>query len=752
MWTIRRQHDAGIPRDTESMGVLFRQLPLHASVPYAVLALALALTVIGTAYVARTNEARDVLRFRAAADETRRLIDIRLNTYIELLRAGSALFAAKDDLTGDEFRAFVRGLRVHERYPGIQAIGIAVPIGAASLPDVESQLHAVSEADARVWPPGLREEYVVTLLLEPLDRKNRAGLGYDMATDPLLRTAMDRARDTGVPAASGRVRLAQPINDMAEQRGFVIYAPVYGAGASTASTDDRRRSLIGYVFSPYRVDDLLNGILAETSTEPLSLVVYDGPEVGDATRRHASWPDAALGGVDRQLTHQLDVAGRPWTIVFAAAPGFGGSFPWLVPATLLVGTLLSLAIFGVSFVQLRAWAQERRSEARLREVVARETEARAAAQAADHVKDEFLATVSHELRTPLNSMLGWLTILRSGGLQQDRLEQALEVIQRNARTQARLIEDLLDVSRIMTGKVRLELYPLQLGPIVNTVLESLRAGADAKSVRLHASVAVGAPDIMGDAARLQQIVWNLLSNAIKFTPPDGDVHLDLRTRNGHVELVMRDTGVGIAPEFLPHVFERFRQANGSTTRAHGGVGLGLAIARHLVELHGGAIDAQSEGRDCGATFIARFPAAAPLSSSRPAASQEAQRIPLEGVRVLVVDDDADTREMLAEALSASGASVLPAGTAEEALVLLRQHVADVLVSDIGMPEVDGYMLLRRVRALPGRARRIAAVALTAYAKPQDRQNAIDAGFQAYLTKPVDVEALRQAVASLARRG
>jgi signal transduction histidine kinase len=411
------------------------------------------------------------------------------------------------------------------------------------------------------------------------------------------------------------------------------------------------------------------------------------------------------------------VAGRAWTVAFAPAPGFSRSFPWLAPVTLLAGTLLSLAVFGVSLVQLRAWAQVRASEdalrgseSRLRELVVLERDARDEAQAANRAKDEFLATLSHELRTPLNAMLGWLSMLRSGKMAPDRRDNALEVVERNAHTQARLIEDLLDVSRIMTGKVRLDLHPLQLGPIANTVVEALRPSSDTKDVRLHTFIAADVPNLMGDAARLQQIVWNLLSNAIKFTPPGGDVHLDLQAAPPYVELRVRDTGVGIAPEFLPQVFERFRQANGSTTRVHGGVGLRLATVRDLVELHGGTIEAHSDGRDRGALFVARFPATASRGASRPTAPREQHGPALEGVRVLVVDDDADTRELLAEALSASGAAVLPTASADEALELLRRRGADVLVSDIGMPEVDGYALMRRVRALPEPAGRVPAVA------------------------------------------
>jgi CheY-like chemotaxis protein len=255
---------------------------------------------------------------------------------------------------------------------------------------------------------------------------------------------------------------------------------------------------------------------------------------------------------------------------------------------------------------------------------------------------------------------------------------------------------------------------------------------------------------MGDAARLQQILWNLLSNAIKFTPPGGHVYLDLKTAGQELELSVRDTGVGIAPDFLPYVFERFRQADSSTTRTHSGVGLGLAIVRHLVELHGGRISAHSEGADRGALFVVRLPLATRAAETRPT-FKRTDGVPLEGIRVLVVDDDVDTREMLAEALAASGAQVAAAGSADEAMEVLKNGGADVLVSDIAMPDVDGYALIRRIRELPGERGRIPAIALTAYARPEDREQAIDAGFQLHLPKPVEIDALQASLAELAQR-
>ena len=592
------------------MPFLSRWFP-RAQVPYAVLMVSVALTLLGTYYVYRTGAARDELRFRATAEEIRHLVTIRIDTYVEVLRAAAALFSASETVTEREFQGFVGHLRL-ERYPGIQGIGFAM---------------RVSEADGSipVWPAGERDEYTSILYLEPRDERNQRAIGYDMFSEPVRRAAMERARDTGEPTASGKVRLIQEFGDDHSQAGFLIYVPVYRIATEPTTVEERRAALVGYVYGPFRTDDLLKGILG-TDDPPLAFTVYDGLKPDPAARMHAA---AVSGSVpspheDMENTYTVDMAGRPWTLVFTGQRTFDGSSSrWLAPLTLAGGLLVSLALFALVASQYRAreGAEEhaaelrsseellRASESRLRRLVVLEREARAEAQAADRAKDEFLATLSHELRTPLNAMLGWIAILRAGKIRPERRADAMEVIERNAKTQARLIEDLLDVSRIITGKVQLDLQPMHLGTVVHTVIETLRPGADAKNVHLHAQIDPGQDQILGDAPRLQQVVWNLVSNAIKFTPGGGDVTLAVQEARGGVQLTVQDTGIGIEADFLPHVFERFRQADSSTTRTHGGIGLGLAIVRHLVELHGGRISAESDGRDRGARFVVWLPPA-----------------------------------------------------------------------------------------------------------------------------------------------
>jgi PAS domain S-box-containing protein len=384
-----------------------------------------------------------------------------------------------------------------------------------------------------------------------------------------------------------------------------------------------------------------------------------------------------------------------------------------------------------------------------------ERRARAEAEAASRAKDDFLATLSHELRTPLTAILGWARILRRGDVPAAQAAHAVDVIERNAVAQSRLIEDLLDVSRIITGRVRLDVQPVRLVPVVDAALDGIRPAAEAKSITL-AFEPPPAPDlVMADAARLQQVVWNLVSNAVKFTPHGGRVEIGLERTASHQEIRVEDTGVGIRPEVLPFVFDRFRQADSTSTRVHGGLGLGLAIVRHLVELHGGSVTADSAGEGRGARFIVRIPIGA-VAVSRPAGERppEAARhgaTTLRGLRVLVVDDEPDARELVSIVLRGAGAEVLHAATATEALTLIERDRPDVLISDIAMPGRDGYDLIREVRRSGDERAGLPALALTAYARHEDRERALAAGYHRYAAKPVDPEALTREVARLAGR-
>jgi PAS domain S-box-containing protein len=388
-----------------------------------------------------------------------------------------------------------------------------------------------------------------------------------------------------------------------------------------------------------------------------------------------------------------------------------------------------------------------------------ERAARSDAERMNLMKDEFLATLSHELRTPLNAILGWAQLLGMGQVADADLHEGLEAIERNARTQTQLIDDLLDMSRIISGKIRLDVQWTELAPVVEAAIESVRPSADAKQIQLRKILDPLAGPVAGDPTRLQQVLWNLLTNAIKFTPKGGKVDVILERVNSHLEITVHDTGIGIKPEFLPMVFDRFRQADASTTRSYGGLGLGLSIVKNLVELHGGTIRAKSAGEGLGATFVVLLPLA-PFRSGEirehPATSKpgtiDCEEVHLAGVKVLVVDDEHDARTLIDRVLSQCKAEVIAAATAEEGMLLLKEHKPDVLVSDIGMPGTDGYQFLRQVRQLPAaEGGKTPAIALTAFARSEDRTRAMMAGYQVHIAKPIEAQELLATVGSLAGR-
>lgn len=395
-----------------------------------------------------------------------------------------------------------------------------------------------------------------------------------------------------------------------------------------------------------------------------------------------------------------------------------------------------------------------RSEEARGQLLVRAERARSEAEAANRMKDEFLATLSHELRTPLTSLLGWSSVLREAKREEKVLNQGLEAIDRNARVQAQLIDDLLDVSRIVSGKLNLDVRPLEISSVTRAAINVVRPAADAKNITLDYSAEPGLGAISADSGRLHQIIWNLLSNAVKFTPQGGKITIRTEQDGTHAKITVTDTGQGIDAEFLPRVFDRFRQADSSTTRSFGGLGLGLAIVRHLVELHGGTVSAESEGPGKGATFFATFP----LLTGRPepiAPGGEmcaAEMRSLDGLRVLLVDDEAEAREIISTVIGRTGAEVQTCISASDALTKLAEWRPDVILSDIAMPEEDGYSFIGKVRSLPReKGGETPAAALTAYARDEDRVQALAAGYQMHIAKPIGASQLVNMVAKLAGR-
>jgi PAS domain S-box-containing protein len=858
--------------------------------PMLVLVLGVGLTLAIVSMVERLRTDEERVGFFRLVGEARDLIDRRMAVHTALLEGAAGLFAANESVTRREFAAFVERLDLRTQYPGVRGIGFSLCSTSAELPALVERMREEGFSEFAPWPDGEREEYHTIVLLEPLDARNRAALGYDMFQDLTRRLAMVAARDGGVPAASGRVELVQEISGP-KQSGFLVYLPVYRGGVVPTSVDQRRAKLLGFVYSPFRADDLLRGVFG--ADPAVDIEVFDGLEpvataLMHASRRTRGDSPVADEAPRFEAIERVRIARRDWTIRFLSRGREGMPGQALLPTLLTVtGSLVSAFLAWLTFLQTRARDNAERSAhllliererfrttlgsvgeavvatdtlgritfmnaiaerltgqraesaigepfesvvrlvwaeggqplppplVRLRErlrgtrpieattsaslllrsdgeripidesiaailddrggligtvaalrdmtdrarLLASERVAREEAERASRLKDEFVATLSHELRTPLNAMLGWTHLLRRRQGDPTAVGEAIEVIERNARSQVRMVEDLLDMTRILAGKVRLDPVPCEPRALIDAAIAAVAPQAQAKGLSVGVEIDASVDAFFADPTRLQQIVTNLLSNAIKFTPERGTVSVTARRlfRGERAWDVIRvsDTGIGIAPEFLPHVFDRFRQADASTTRRYGGLGLGLSIVRQLVELHGGRASAESDGPGRGARFTVEFPARADAArAAQGGASDEdpiesPDGVTLEGLRVLVVDDEADAREYARAILSGEGAIVATAAGADEALAMLPGLLPCVVVSDIGMPDRDGYDLIRSIRRLPAeRGGRTPAAALTAFARVEDRRRALDAGYQLHTAKPVEPLELVALVASL----
>lgn len=928
--------------------------------PYLILLLGFCFTLLVYHYFSKLAHEQDRIRFERSVQEIQDQVKLRVATSITLLRAGTGLFAASDQVDAGEFDRFIQQIELEKNYPGVQGIGFTLQFRANEKAGVIEKMNREGVREFKIWPDDSpRDDYTAILYLQPANDRNRRAIGYDMATETVRRQAMESARDTGTPTASGRVKLVQEYQVEPQQFGFLIYTPVYRKNLPISTVEERRAALMGYVYSPYRIDDFLAPLTIETNHD-VSLHVYDGNELNSETLLSAAIHAADISGEFRG-TRAVEVGGREWTLAYATKPSFeNGSSGYLRKYTLIIGALLSFLFFAVTRAEVRARSRAEESAEEVRQSVATirktlterehaeealrqtsealreadhralleyerlldrikglaqtlgtarelnavfrglreftnasvpcngffvslydqlrdvrtacygwadgqeldvselppmpvntlgpnsravrtgevvitndymrsqqghpsvivgpenglrpdssmavpmavmgriigtievqsyqanvyhaehvtamsmaanltavaienvrllklERTAREAAEESNRLKDEFLATVSHELRTPLTAILGWSRLLEGGALDKKVTQQAVETIWRNAKAQAQIVDDILDVSRIITGNLYLDMHPLEVVPVVENAINVVRPTADAKGIRIETSFDSASAMISGDANRLQQVVWNLLSNAVKFTKSGGRVCVKVARVGPAVEISVSDTGQGISSEFMPYVFDRFRQADSTTTRQHGGLGLGLAIARHLVEIHGGAIKAESLGEGRGAKFTITLPlvdataSVAEIGEKSPFTLARSQQL-LSGLNVLLVDDDSDTLALMTTALTRRQANVTAVSSAGEAIRAITQKRPDVLISDIAMPDEDGYGLIEKIRRLEnGALEQIPAVAITAYAKDEDRERALSAGFQIYLAKPVELTELISVVARAARR-
>ena len=561
----------------------------HQWVPLAVLLLGCAVTTAAVVNLAAREEAAAASTFRADTLAVQRLVQAQFDAMVGVTHAAAALLAVSPEINFTEFRAFVSELQLPTRYPGLNGIGFAPRVGRRGLRDFV-RTASLDGVDLAVRPDGPRPVYYPVVLMDPrVDGNGNASvIGFDLASEPEQQAAMDRARDANAAAVTGLIDTAPLFGDA--RRELILYLPVYQRGAPVATIEQRRRALLGFVFSRLNPETMFGESMAAAASRGLAMAIYDSTTSADALLVSSGEPPAT-----RRSTAGVLIAGREWLVVASAREGRSAVLPPEARRILAAGGLLSLLLFALMRAQVRAWHTAEMHAAEL--------------HATDRAKDEFLAVLSHELRTPLNAMLGWLQMLRNGSVRDDRRAHALDIVERNARSQAQLIDDLLEMSRIMMGKMRLEKRPLSVVAATTTVVDSLRPDADAKGVTLHGVEAGKGEDpmIVADPGRFAQIITNLVSNGVKFTPAGGAVWVNIEADPQNVRIFVHDTGVGISADFLPHVFERFRQADSSTTRWHSGLGMGLAIVRDLVRLHRGHIEAYSNGPRQGALFVVTLP-------------------------------------------------------------------------------------------------------------------------------------------------
>jgi len=565
--------------------------PDSRALPWFVLVVFVILSVLATNYVWTMTRAADRARFDNAVQAANDALAARLDTYVNVLTATRGLVVADPTIRRETLAAYIRGLNIQQRYPGIQGVGMTIRIEPEQLPELIAEMRQAGHADFHIWPEDERAELHAIVMLEPQDRRNRAAMGFDMFSEPVRREAMERARDSGRPAASGRVTLVQEI-DKRKQPGFLIYTPIYATGYTPESVEERRAALVGFIYAPFRAYDLLQGIFGTQERPELGFEISDR---GERLYRSSNVVD------DPRFVEQVRivVAGRTWDIRWISRrEGRGGALR-LASATFIGGLIIGTLLFLLLRTQLLAREEAERTAERLRQ-------SESALQAANTAKDDFLATLSHELRTPMTSIMGWAQMLDEEQLDAEMQELAVDSIRSSSNAQAQLIDDLLDVSRITAGKLRINVRPIELSGVVRSAADTIRTAADAKQVLLETDLE---PDlhVKGDPQRLQQVVWNLVANGVKFTPEGGRVTVSLRHDGRDAVVEVRDTGQGIDPRFMPYLFERFRQADSSATRQHMGLGLGLAIVRHLIELHGGTVAAESRGLGHGSTFRFRLP-------------------------------------------------------------------------------------------------------------------------------------------------
>lgn len=603
------------------------------NIPYLVLVILLILSFGVTFLFYQSAKSKDVIRFNNSVNRVQSAIENKINLYVALLKSGRGFIESTQNLSREKFANYVKSLELANNYAGVQGIGYTKVVFPQEKDTLVKQMKSEGFSDFTFFPPsesGDEIQYTV-IYFEPLDERSRQNIGFNVSTEDSIRQALNRARDFGVPAATARVALLParqagakftllPDGEAKKQTGFLIYLPVYNGNSSPSTPQERKEKLRGYIYCQFRAEDLLDIIQRETAASNIALKIFDDTIKSEnllVQTAVENTPTRFSNRLEQELstTGSIDVAGRKWVIEYSSLPAlFEQSNVSWIPFILLSGVVLSFLFFALTYAQARSRLKLQETAAELYDLeqqkqtlLEKEQRARLTAEQANRTKDEFISVVSHELRTPLNAIAGWTKILKTENLSAHTKELALLKIERNLRSQTVLVEEILDFSQIISGKANLETKPVDFSAVFEKTFEELEPQARGKNISFIKENQLNGQKVLGDREKIKIIVANLFSNAIKYTPPGGKIETKVLEKDETIFLTVKDSGKGISKEFLPHIFDRFRQDDASTTRFYGGLGLGLAISEHLVKLHNGTIQAESEGSEKGSIFTVRLP-------------------------------------------------------------------------------------------------------------------------------------------------
>jgi len=586
--------------------------------PFLVLAVCILLTIGATYNFYQSAKNKDLIRFSNEVKRIQLAIENKINLYVALLKGGRGFVESNREINRENFSEYVKSLELEKNYVGVQGIGFTKIVAAEEREAFVEKMKSEGYVEFNIFPTAEKNSYRIVTYLEPFNELNQKSIGFDLSSESNRNEALDRARDSGEAASSAKVNLVLEKEGFLET-GFLIFLPIYKNGKLPVSVEDRKKNIIGYIYSPFRASDFLSEIQNDKSASDIKLKIYDGEVDTENLLTKTADPQklTASNEIEENYTAQndLNVAGRKWIIQYDSAQSFTAqsSLGW-TPFIFIIGAIFSFLLFGMTYwetsarIKLQTTATELfELEKQKQGLLEKEQKARLSAEQANNTKDEFIAIVSHELRTPLNSIAGWTRILKTDDLSDNTKKLALEKIEKNLRSQTKLVEELLDYSQIVSGTIKFEGNEVNFSDVFEITFSEIEPTAQEKNIEFIKDNQLNGHRVLGDEDKIKLVIYNLLSNAVKFTHSGGKIESAVMENDGTIQMIIKDNGKGISQEFLPHIFDRFTQADTSITRSSGGLGLGLTISNHIIKLHNGTIEANSEGIGKGSVFTVKVP-------------------------------------------------------------------------------------------------------------------------------------------------